>query len=180
MSLGVLGGVAGGRRAIQDSADEGRERFPLRGPKPTAPWRPVQCPKCGAPAGSKCAIISGPCAARVRAAPGGMPYVRDPRRPCPTRAARAEYSAWLNMLARCDGRCDPKTRRLYHDRGIRVYDEWRRDFWAFYAYVGPRPSPRHSLDRIDGSGNYQPGNVRWATPSQQNSNRAPRKTRARP
>jgi len=67
--------------------------------------------------------------------------------------------------------------RYYGGRGITVADEWRDNFTAFYAHIGPKPSPDHSLDRINNDGNYQPGNVRWATWSQQNKNRRPYKRR---
>ncbi len=59
------------------------------------------------------------------------------------------------------------SREPYYDRGIRVCDEWLSDFPAFLAHVGRRPSERHSLDRIDNDGDYEPGNVRWATQSEQ-------------
>lgn len=80
-----------------------------------------------------------------------------------------EYRAWCKMKHRCK----PGSRwdRWYASRGIRVCDEWARSFETFFAEVGPRPSPSHSIDRIDNDGNYRPGNVRWATRSQQMTNR---------
>jgi hypothetical protein len=50
-------------------------------------------------------------------------------------------------------------------------DEWRAHFPAFLKHIGPRPSKRHSLDRIDNRRGYEPGNVRWATRRTQSSNR---------
>jgi hypothetical protein len=71
-------------------------------------------------------------------------------------------------------RCYAPSYRGYHNyggRGIRICDEWRNSFEAFYAHIGPRPSSEHSLDRIDNDGNYEPGNVRWATRNEQRGNR---------
>lgn len=79
------------------------------------------------------------------------------------------YAAWSSMQQRCTN----PARRDYPDyggRGIRVCELWR-DFRNFLADVGPRPSPQHSLDRIDNDGNYEPGNVRWATAKEQRANR---------
>jgi hypothetical protein len=81
-----------------------------------------------------------------------------------------EWSAWRGAVKRCHCPTDKYFPR-YGGRGISVCDEWRYNFLAFYAYLGPKPSPKHSLDRIDTNGNYEPGNVRWATDSEQINNR---------
>ena len=80
-----------------------------------------------------------------------------------------EYVTWCSMRQRC---ADPASRSypLYGGRGITVCDEWRDDYAAFLAHVGRRPSPRHSLDRIDNERGYEPGNVRWALPEVQARN----------
>jgi len=85
-----------------------------------------------------------------------------------------EYQAWDNMIGRCE-RQSVTDYHLYGGRGISVAKEWRVSFKAFYDCVGSRPSPNHSLDRIDTNANYEPGNVRWATGTQQNLNQRVRK-----
>jgi hypothetical protein len=69
-------------------------------------------------------------------------------------------------------RCAPnyEEHHLYFDRGIRVCPEWERSFEAFLAHVGIKPDKALSLDRIDNDRGYEPGNVRWATASQQRCN----------
>lgn len=86
-----------------------------------------------------------------------------------------EYRIWLGMGTRCN---NPKDHMYvyYGARGIAICERWQK-FENFYADVGSRPSPSHSIDRIDNDGNYEPGNVRWATKSQQALNR--RKPRRR-
>lgn len=81
-----------------------------------------------------------------------------------------EQTTWWAMIARCH---NPKRVgfRHYGGRGIVVCNRWRESFDTFLADVGPRPSPEHSLDRCDNDGNYEPGNVRWATVVEQGRNR---------
>lgn len=81
------------------------------------------------------------------------------------------YERWCGMLARCADEKDG----LYGGRGIRVCERWRKSFAAFLCDVGMPPTPRHTLDRVDNEGDYEPGNVRWATPSQQAMNRRPKR-----
>jgi ribosomal protein S30 len=81
-----------------------------------------------------------------------------------------EYNAWRSMIQRCN---NPRTRswKNYGARGIKVHPGWEENFEGFLADVGPRPSRRHSLDRIDNEGDYEPGNVRWSTPKVQARNK---------
>lgn len=87
-------------------------------------------------------------------------------------AVTPEYRAWADAKARC---LNPKTKNWhrYGGRGIRMSEEWIGDFKSFLSHIGPRPSAGHSLDRHpNNDGNYEPGNVRWATSGQQRRNQS--------
>jgi hypothetical protein len=84
--------------------------------------------------------------------------------------ASSEYRAWCSMIQRCT---NPRAECFarYGGRGISVSARWRASFENFLSDLGRKPSPAHSLDRIDVNGNYNRENCRWATLSEQNSNR---------
>jgi len=80
------------------------------------------------------------------------------------------YVLWSSMMNRCNNPSN-KDYELYGGRGITVCERWHH-FPNFIDDMGARPSKRHSLDRYpDKNGNYEPGNVRWATDAQQTRNR---------
>lgn len=80
------------------------------------------------------------------------------------------YETWRTMIRRCHDMGHGKY-SMYGAKGIVVCDAWRQDFWAWLTDVGERPSEFHTLDRRDGTGNYEPSNVRWATIAEQATNK---------
>jgi len=81
-----------------------------------------------------------------------------------------EYRAWASMKSRCYRKTDISYPR-YGALGVRVCDRWLNSFENFLADMGERPSSKHSLDRIDSRGNYEPTNCQWSDIATQNSNR---------
>ena len=86
------------------------------------------------------------------------------------RKRQPEYVAWRHMKERC--RCKKTSGfKNWGGRGIKVCDRWENSFEGFLEDVGRKPTSKHTLERIDNDGNYEPGNVRWATYKEQHMNK---------
>lgn len=83
------------------------------------------------------------------------------------------YSTWKGMIARCH-QPNSTSYRWYGAKGVTVCDRWQNSFQAFIADMGMKPTDKHTLDRIDPAGNYEPSNCRWADPATQADNRRKR------
>jgi hypothetical protein len=80
-----------------------------------------------------------------------------------------EYACYMSAKNRCTNTLSSGWKD-YGGRGI----EFRfTSFEEFFAELGPKPSPEHSIDRKDNDGHYEPGNVRWATQTEQMRNQRP-------
>lgn len=81
-----------------------------------------------------------------------------------------EFSVWTDIQSRCH---NPNATSFpdYGGRGIVVCERWRQSFESFLSDMGARPSGRHSIERSNVNGNYEPGNCRWATAKEQGRNK---------
>jgi len=81
-----------------------------------------------------------------------------------------EYRVWQTMRLRCHEPTNPAFPN-YGGRGITVCDRWRNSVETFIADMGPKPSAKHEIDRIDNNRGYEPGNCRWVLRSENDRNR---------
>ncbi len=81
-----------------------------------------------------------------------------------------EHRTWCKMIERC---YNPNHEHYayYGGRGITICDRWRHSFLNFYSDMGPRPSSKHSIERINNAGGYEPNNCKWATNLEQSNNK---------
>ena len=82
----------------------------------------------------------------------------------------SEYRIWCRMKERCFN-SNHKSYDRYGGRGITICDQWLNSFEQFYKDMGARPTPQHTIDRINPDEDYEPNNCRWATNEQQQQNR---------
>ena len=80
-----------------------------------------------------------------------------------------EHKAWRQLIARCENEANPAYKD-YGGRGIAVCPRWRASFAEFFSDMGVRPGMDYSIDRVDTNGDYEPGNCRWSTRTEQSEN----------
>lgn len=87
-----------------------------------------------------------------------------------------EIGSWQGMKDRCY-KPSHKSFKNYGGRGISVCRRWLDSYETFLADMGRKPTPQHTIDRIDNDGDYEPDNCKWSTPSEQRRNQRPVESR---
>jgi hypothetical protein len=82
----------------------------------------------------------------------------------------SEYATWKSIRQRCTNP-NNKDYPHYGGKGVSICERWS-DFANFFSDMGERPSDKHSIDRIDNDGNYEPNNCRWASQLVQQNNKS--------
>ena len=85
-------------------------------------------------------------------------------------ARTSEYAAWIQIKQRCFNPND-KSYSNYGGRGIKICNRWKNSFENFFTDMGMKPTPRHSIDRIENDGDYCPDNCKWSDSKDQANNR---------
>lgn len=99
-------------------------------------------------------------------------HISDPNRTVHGFSGKRIYRIWKKMKSRCHNPNDPDYQKWYGSQGIKVCDNWRYCFQAFYRWsICHGYKNTLSIDRIDPTGNYEPSNCRWATAKQQANNK---------
>lgn len=84
----------------------------------------------------------------------------------------SEYSSWKAMKQRCLNPGDKRNAKHYLEKGITICDRWIKSFVNFYNDMGVKPDPNFTIERIDRTGNYEPGNCKWASNHEQQRNKS--------
>lgn len=84
----------------------------------------------------------------------------------------SEYKTWIDIKYRCSENAADNNFKSYYGKGIRVCERWINSFENFFEDMGKKPSPKHSIDRINNDGNYEPSNCKWSTNREQARNKS--------